>query len=216
MISCERCGHEMPDNVNICPACGTVASHAKPPTNSTAYGTGQGGFGSPPQAPSTYEQGYSRQQPPSQPAPYQSRPGYGYLPPPQNPNTIPQAPGYAPPGYAQVPGNVTVINQFNSKNTTPLIVEIIISCFGIYGIGWLMAGETTTGVLLLIGSLVLFWPLAILVVVLTFGLGALCIGPLAIAAVIVNAILLNNHLNRQAILTQQVFMQPPIMQPPIR
>ncbi|HYU76062.1 MAG TPA: hypothetical protein VEL31_25600, partial [Ktedonobacteraceae bacterium] len=57
---------------------------------------------------------------------------------------------------------------------------------------------TTTGVILLICSFVVYWPLLILIAVFTLGLGLACDFPLGIAAIVINAILLNNTLNRKA------------------
>jgi len=94
--------------------------------------------------------------------------------------------------------NVTVVNNASTKNNTPLILEVILSLFGIYGVGWLMAGETTIGVILLICSFVIYWPLLILIAVFTLGFGLACDFPIGIAAIVINAILLNNMLNRKA------------------
>ena len=94
--------------------------------------------------------------------------------------------------------NVTVVNNAGTKNNNPLIIEVILSLFGIYGVGWLMAGETTTGIVLLICSFVIYWPFVILLIVFTLGLGLFCVVPLGIGAVILNAVLLNSRLNRKA------------------
>ena len=121
----------------------------------------------------------------------------------------PQLPSYTPPQQAFMPPqpypppyppgvNVTVVNNAN-KNTTPVLVEVLLSLFlGIYGVGWLMAGETTTGIVLLICSFVIYWPFVILLIVFTLGLGLFCVVPLGIGAVILNAVLLNSRLNRKA------------------
>ena len=121
----------------------------------------------------------------------------------------PQLPSYTPPQQAFMPPqpypppyppgvNVTVVNNAN-KNTTPVLVEVLLSLFlGIYGVGWLMAGETTTGIVLLICSFVIYWSFVILLVVFTLGLGLFCVVPLGIGAVILNAVLLNSTLNRKA------------------
>ena len=112
----------------------------------------------------------------------------------------PQLPSYTPPQQAFMPPgvNVTVVNNAN-KNPTPMLVEVLLSLFlGIYGVGWLMAGETTTGIVLLICSFVIYWPFVILLIVFTLGLGLFCVVPLGIGAVILNAVLLNSRLNRKA------------------
>src|SRR6266704_3057490 len=83
-------------------------------------------------------------------------PQQAFMPPQQNY-------GYAP-QYGSIPPqqNVTVVNNAN-KNPTPVLIEVLLSLFlGIYGVGWLMAGETTTGIVLLICSFVIYWPFVIL------------------------------------------------------
>jgi hypothetical protein len=131
-------------------------------------------------------------------------PQQGYMPPPQ-PGYMPPSQNYGyqqqqqqPPMYPSQGVNVTVVNNAGTKNNTPLIIEVILSLFGIYGVGWLMAGETTIGVILLICSFVIYWPLLIVIAVFTLGFGLACDFPLGIAAIVINAILLNNMLNRKA------------------
>ncbi len=104
--------------------------------------------------------------------------------------------------------NVTVVNNgaLSNKNNGALIAEIILSLFSIYGVGWLMAGETTVGVVLLICSGV-YWLFAIVFAIVTLGIGLACLAPLSIAAIIINAILLNNALNRKA--AQYIMVQQP-------
>jgi len=101
----------------------------------------------------------------------------------------------------QPPGgvNVTVVNTGTTQQSkTPLIVEIILNLFGIYGVGWLIAGETTVGIILLICSFVVFWPTVVLLAVFTLGFGLICDFPLGIGLLILNAVMLNNALNRKA------------------
>ena len=113
--------------------------------------------------------------------------------------------------------NVVVTNNAPVTNTDsgPLIAEVLLSLFlGIYGVGWLMAGETTTGIVLLVCTFLVYYPVVILGTILTLGIGLLCIGPLAIAAIIVNAILLNNVLKRKASQVIMVQTQMPPQYPP--
>lgn len=203
MMTCERCGKEIPDNIAICPNCGTVIStqsgKSQPPTR---YGPYPGSYTDFPPT-REYGQGYTPQQnyiPPQQ----------RYTPPPQN-QYGPQQQGY---NYGQQytgpfmyqPASVNV-NIINTTDSTPVIIEVLLSIFlGIYGVGWLMAGETTIGIILLICSFVLYWPILIFGTIFTFGLGLFCLGPLAIGAIILNAILLNNALKRKA--AQFVVMPP--------
>jgi hypothetical protein len=98
-------------------------------------------------------------------------------------------------------------------NNTPVIVEVLLNIFtGIYGVGWLMAGETVPGIVLLICSILLYWPIMIVAFIFTLGFGLICTGPLAIGAIILNAILLHNSLKSKAAV---VVMQPVQMMPPM-
>ncbi len=186
-MNCGCCGTGLPDSAAICPTCGTINSAAWPggqqPTN---YGQYQPrGYDGPPL---------------QQQAPY----GQGYGPQP-----------HAVPPYQYAPGPVNVfVNNPPVGNTDngPLIVEVLLSLFlGIYGVGWLMAGESTVGVILLICSFVVYLPTLILGTIFTLGIGLFCLVPLAIGAVVLNAVLLNNALKRkvaQVIMVQSNPMPP--------
>ncbi len=134
MTTCERCGNDIPDNIAICPNCGTVTFKAKenlPPT--TSYGS--------------YSERYHNQSP----------------------------------GYAENIQQDYVI--------------------GIFGVGWLIAGEVVIGVILLVCSLFIYLPLLIISIFIaffTFGFSLFCTGPMVIGAIVLNAILLNNRLKRKA------------------
>lgn len=191
---CERCGYDLADSAIICPSCGanTSRSEMAPPTSYGDYASGYTPPQPQPGAGYSSEQGYNRG--------YQRGYAGDYMSPPRQPD-YGSPPPYAnqqPPSYGAV--NVNIYNNVggSNKKTEALVVEIVASLFGIYGIGWLMAGETTPGIVLLIGSIVLYWPIFILGTIFTLGIGLLCLGPLAIAAIITNAILLNNVLNRKA------------------
>ena len=187
MITCERCGNDMPDNLAICPKCGTVTSKAKDNVSpTTSYGPYSDRYYS--QSPvygetnqreyvTSYSQEYNVQQ-------HNNSYGQSYN---------------SPPMYRQAPFNVTIMN---TSNSTPLIVELLFSIFlGIFGIGWLIAGEVVIGVILLVCSLFIYLPLLIIsifIAVFTFGFSLFCTGPMVIGAIVLNAILLNNKLKRKA------------------
>ena len=105
----------------------------------------------------------------------------------------------APPMYQQAQFSFTA---FNLNNNTPLIVELLLSIFlGIFGVGWLMAGEVVIGVILLVCSLFIYLPLfiiSIFIAFFTFGFSLFCTGPMIIGAIVLNAILLNTKLKRKA------------------
>jgi hypothetical protein len=178
MTTCERCGNDMPDNIAICPNCGTVTLKAKDNLPSaTSYGS--------------YPERYYNQSP-------------GYAENSQEYNSQQQNYSYgqsynAPPMYQQAPLNITVVN---TNNSTPLIVELLLSIFlGIFGVGWLISGEVVIGVILLVCSLFIYLPLLIISIFIaffTFGFSLFCTGPMVIGAIVLNAILLNNRLKRKA------------------
>ncbi len=230
-MTCERCGKEMPDNMAICPSCGTItpAVQGRPqsPTNHGSYppdGPPMGGYG----------QGYSPQrgymQPPQPGYPplqqgYMQQPQPGYMQPPQQGYMQPPQPNYGygqPYGNVPYPGavNINIVNAAppplvgvnvvttSSTSNSAVLVEVLLSFFlGIYGVGWLMSGETTVGVVLLICSFVVYWPVLIVGTILTLGIGLFCLGPLAIGAIIFNAIMLNNAIKRKT--SVQIIMPQP-------
>lgn len=83
------------------------------------------------------------------------------------------------------------------KSENAVLLEVILSLFGVFGMGWLAGGETTVGIILLICSFVIYLPILFLGTIFTFGIGLLCLGPLAIVAIIINAILCNSMLKRK-------------------
>ncbi len=78
--------------------------------------------------------------------------------------------------------------------------EIICSFFGIFGTGWFLVGERLIGTLLLLGSILIYWPLMIAGTIITFGFGLICLGPLAIVAIIGNIVLLRHVLKVRQLL----------------
>ena len=195
----------MPHQATVCAVCGTVVERPKS-APSTSYGEPypQSSFSDS----SCYERGY-----PAQPQAVPPPPQAEYMPPAQ------QSLGYIPP-YTNAamypPGaiNVTIVNPPPGKKEGALAAEIILSLFGVFGVGWLISGETAVGIVLLVCSFVLYWPIMILGTLFTFGLGLICLGPLAIGSIILNVLLLNNRLNRKA--TQYVMVQSQQMPIPPR
>jgi hypothetical protein len=187
MTTCERCGNEIPDNIAICPNCGTVTFKAKEnPSPATTYGPYSEGYSG---ASPGYADNIQRNYPAPHSQDYRSRQqNYSY-----------GQSYHASPMYQQATFNVTVLH---TNTSTPLIVELLLSIFlGIFGVGWLIAGEVAVGVILLVCSLFIYLPLLILSIFIaffTFGLSLFCTGPMVIGAIVLNAILLNNRLKRKA------------------
>ena len=187
MTTCERCGNDMPDNLAICPNCGTVTSKAKDNISpATSYGPNPDNYDS---QPPTYAENIQQDDVNPHSGEYnfpQQNYSYGQL-------------YNASPMYQQAQFSFTV---FHLSNNTPLIVELLLSIFlGIFGVGWLMAGEVVIGIILLACSLFIYLPLLIISIFIaffTFGFSLFCTGPMVIGAIVLNAILLNNKLKRKA------------------
>jgi hypothetical protein len=89
-----------------------------------------------------------------------------------------------------------VVVQQQQDSSMPVIVELICDIFGIYGIGWLIAGYTTPGILLLIGGFIwaaIFWGATII----TIGIGLICLVPIDIAFLITSVLMLNSRLKQR-------------------
>lgn len=203
---CKRCGTEIAQTTRICPACGTIVEHASMNAQAqTPYGA---------YAPSSHRQ-----------TTQQTR-EYA-TPPPGNVNTAsPLLNGYTTPASPYPNAQAYQQNTYKAyttststfmvtnKNDAALVTEILLSLVGIFGIGWIMAGKTTIGVVLLVCSILIYWPIMILGTFFTLGIGLICLGPIAIVTIILNFVLLNSLLNRKAtrfVITQQ---PPPNMTVP--
>lgn len=101
--------------------------------------------------------------------------------------------------HATDTGNAYAATDFSSvyPDGKALAVEFILSLLGIFGIGWLLVGETRIGLLLLTCSVLIYWPMMIMGTLFTLGFGLMCLGPLAVSCVICNVLLLNLCLKRK-------------------
>lgn len=187
---CQRCGNDVPENSSICPACGTVLSGVKKSSQpSTTYG--QFPQHDPGMHPSDQHGASHSAQPPLPQFAQQAGPDTAKNTPFYYQSSPHNGPGYHPP-FA------TSSTPPFSKDTA-MVTEFILSLFGLFGVGWIIAGSTATGIILLIGSIFIYWPLMIGGVVLTRGIGLLCLGPIAIGAIILNILLLMMTLRRKTV-----------------
>lgn len=174
----------------MCPVCGSVnqTEEAPRPSATTMYGQySEQNVGNTSAYVPEQERPYQEYLQPQAYIDYQqASQGYGPIPAPQQPrqeaSTIYQA----------------QVNVVVNKTDTTLVSEIILSLFGIFGVGWIMAGETALGIILLICSIFIYWPIMILGTIFTFGFGLLCLAPFAIGTIILNIVLLNSTLRRKA------------------
>lgn len=82
--------------------------------------------------------------------------------------------------------------QPTKDRSIALILEILPGLFGFLGIGWLYAGNTTAGILWLVGYL-LWTFFALVASILSLGIGLLCWFPISIACIVISAVTLNNY-----------------------
>ena len=223
---CDHCGKQIPNDAILCPYCGmSTGDHKqamtyydiaqqpegedavqnaskddfsqfggpKPSVPYNAHASYQGGYRAVPRAPHTP---FVSPMSPSVGYPIQ-RPGYG-------PSSMNYA-GYVPQSPQFVPVVPVVVGQAHMKSENAVLLEVILSFFGVFGVGWLLGGATTTGIILLICSFVIYWPLLFFGTILTFGVGVLCLGPLAIVAIIINGVLCHSMLKRRE--ARLMFMQ---------
>lgn len=134
-------------------------------------------------------------QPPRQP-PY-TQPIYAQQAPPQVQPPYPAYPPQAsyPPKvpYAVMPYQQQAYPpQGRRPDGAALVAEAALALFGIYGVGWLMSGKTTAGILLMAGGIL--WIILVIVgSILTGGIGACCLVPLHMGAIATSTILLSQQ-----------------------
>ena len=180
MIKCPACGTENADGSNFCIACGidltATATEERVRTDSVASPTPDTPPMTSPSVDMPREYLDNTLPPPPPPPPAYTPPPPAYSPPPS------ATPTYAPGTYTKPA----------KDRTLTIVLEVIGGLFGFLGIGWLYAGNTTVGILWMVG----FWVGNILALVLDFvtvGLFTCIHVPLAIAALPLSAFLLYNY-----------------------
>lgn len=101
-------------------------------------------------------------------------------------------------GYYMQPMVVAAPQKDNS--TVALVLEAVCGLFGLYGIGWLIGGYTTAGILLLAGGLlfgIFLWIAAAVGAVFTAGLTLACPAILNIAVLLTSTLILNSKLKQR-------------------
>lgn len=211
---CKRCGAEIGQETRYCPDCGI---EIEPETKgATAQSWKSYGYYTPKQpSPHFDEDNFPQNQPQSEQPFSSSHSTYSsYNAQPYQRYNQHDWYNQSDQSYHQqyrAPLYTTQTSGVSNNNSNALLLEVILSLFGIFGVGWLLAGETTTGIVLLVCSIVVYWPFMIFGTLLTFGLGLICLGPLAITAIIVNALVFNTILRRKR--PQQPL--PPMPPPPM-
>ena len=117
--------------------------------------------------------------------------------PPAMPTEFPPSPEpgpFLPPGQPP-PATPYHHAQPIKDRSMGLILEILPGLFGIFGIGWIYAGETNTGVLILIGGLVMMF---IFVTANVLSAGICCFGtiPIQLAVLAISTIKLNDFMKQ--------------------
>jgi hypothetical protein len=185
------------------PAQQAPSTPADAPSASGSYPPATGPIAEPPPAftppPPTYAPpsgGYASGQYPPPSGQYPPPPGYpqsGQYPPNAGYPQYNQAP---PPAYGAPPFGPPVYLQVQQPSTAgPIIAEVILGLFGVFGVGWLIGGKTTIGAILL-GLSALWWIVSIATVLLTVGIGILCLFPIDVAFIVTSAVTLSNALKK--------------------
>jgi hypothetical protein len=170
---CHVCGAPLGANARYCSSCGTPRAEP-PPAAEPFAGT--------PSAPVRLL---------SDEAPNQSQPdaaGFG------TPGGSAPPPPYdaAPPSF---PGTVRAAEVKRAPSSSPVVFEVLGGIFGIYGIGWLLAGKTATGLILL--ALSAGWLLIAGVAAAHTALITCCGSvPLSVVLAIISAVMLHNAMRR--------------------
>jgi len=197
---CEHCGSEIGDTVRVCPRCG-ASTGSKPRSNVRQQPITSYGQYPEPGAASSFQQ----TAPPETQSQYRGTQEF----PRYNRYTPPYLSTATSTDHTEAPANPGFnVIRVSTKNNNALVVEIILSLFGLFGVGWLMARENAIGATLLVGSIFIYWPIVILGTIFTLGFGWICLGPFAIGAIILNILLLNKVLDRQS--TQYIIASQPI------
>ena len=74
-----------------------------------------------------------------------------------------------------------------------MVLEILPGLFGLYGFGWIYSGNSSVGILLLVGGLV-WGVIAVVTLILTAGFACFCTIPINILAVTFSSMSLNNYM----------------------
>jgi hypothetical protein len=76
-----------------------------------------------------------------------------------------------------------------------MVLEILPGLFGFLGFGWIYSGNSSVGVIWLIGFFV--WTLVgVIISVVTGGIGAICIIPISIFCIVFSAVSLSGYTNK--------------------
>ncbi len=181
MITCERCGNVMPNSSLLCLVCGTLSVLSRPDIHTPVQNeSGSVPFPIPGEGQKAYEQWIHNPQPDYAPSPG------------EQPYDAP-SPLY--PVRVSHSTTTPIASITTSSKKGALYVEVVLNlCLGIFGIGWLIAGENVTGLVLLACSVIVYWPTLLIVFFLnvTFSIGPGLYGlvPLALGVSSLNILLL--------------------------
>jgi ribosomal protein L40E len=185
MITCRSCNTPNQPDAQFCIGCGTPLV-TEPVTPAGAVHCPSCNAVNPPEAQFCVTCG----------APLSTAPVYETAPTPEpvaapRPAPAPPAPSAAP-APAPSPAHAAAASATLKDRTTALLLEILPAFVGVFGIGWIYSGNTTAGVLLMVGMLV--WDvLGVLGSIATLGVGCFCFVPINLVVMGISAYFLNEH-----------------------
>lgn len=98
----------------------------------------------------------------------------------------------SPAAMPPIAGAYPYVQRPPKDKSIALILEILPGLFGLLGFGWIYSGNTTTGVLLLVGFLA-WMVVAIIINIASAGFGCFCTIPVNLIAVGLSAVMLNDY-----------------------
>lgn len=102
----------------------------------------------------------------------------------------------APPAFTYSAPPTSAAPAARKDKSIALILEILPGLFGFLGFGWIYIGQTSTGLIWLIGYLV-WMVFAVIINVITGGIACLCTVPIGIVALAVSAYFLNENMKKR-------------------
>lgn len=114
------------------------------------------------------------------------------LPPVPAPGAIQPYPGYPPPPPSPYPPPYPGAGYGTKDRSLAIILELVPALFGIFGIGWMYAGNVAAGIIWLIGMII--WEVvAVLIVTLTGGFGCFCTAPVSLLLLAISVTSLSSY-----------------------
>ncbi len=184
MTKCPNCGTENAEGSNFCIACGADLTPTATDQRVRTDSVSSPSVSSPPNPPAST---------PLSSASVDMPPEYlGSAPPPPPPPPVYTPPVYSPPPPNYTTPAATVVMPGRKERSLALVLEILGGILGLPGIGWIYAGQMTTGVVLLVVMIAINL-IGIFIAFFTLFVSCVCSVPLNLIVAGISSYLLYNH-----------------------